>query len=276
MKYKIKNDKMQNEVKNVIDILKAKKEFSEYVKKYDIKDDKIRLKVEHIERVSQNAKKLATKLELDEEDIKLAELIGLLHDIGRFEQIKRYHTFNDKKSINHGEFGVHILFNKNDGIIRSFVEDKQYDDIIRKAIINHNKGTKEISEDLTTRELLHTKIVRDSDKIDILNILTFEKKETAWEKADLSDDIISEEIYKEFMENGSIDYGKIKSSVDLLIGHFAYVFDLNFLDSLKFIKEKNYFEKIYNRFKFNDKKTEQRYKNIYKRVNEHIEKVLGE
>lgn len=260
----------------MIDILKAKKEFAEYVKRYNIKDDKIRLKVEHIERVSQNAKKLATKLELDKEDIKLAELIGLLHDIGRFEQIKRYHTFNDKKSINHGEFGVHILFNKNDGIIRSFVKDKQYDDIIKKVIINHNKGAKDISEDLTTRELLHTKIIRDSDKIDILNLLTFEKKETAWEKADLSDDIISEEIYKEFMENGNIDYGKIKSSADLLIGHFAYVFDINFPDSLKFIKEKNYFEKIYNRFKFNDKKTEQRYESIYKRVNEHIEKVLGE
>ena len=32
---------MQNEVKNVIDTLKAKKEFAEYVKRYDIKDDKI-------------------------------------------------------------------------------------------------------------------------------------------------------------------------------------------------------------------------------------------
>ena len=260
----------------MIDILKAKKVFAEYVKNYNIKDDKIRLKIEHIERVSQNAKKLATKLELNEEDAKLAELVGLLHDIGRFEQIKRYHTFNDRESINHGEFGVHILFNKNDGIIRSFVEDKQYDDIIKKAIINHNKDAKDIPEDLTTRELLHIKIIRDSDKIDILNLLTFEKKETAWEKSDLSDDIISEEIYKEFMENKSIDYRKIKSSADLLIGHFAYVFDFNFPDSLKFIKEKNYFEKIYNRFKFNDKKTEQRYESIYKRVNEHIEKVLGE
>ena len=75
---------MHFEVKNMIDILKAKKAFAEYVKNYDIKNDKIRLKVEHIERVSQVAKKLATKLELEDEDIKLAELIGLLHDIGRY------------------------------------------------------------------------------------------------------------------------------------------------------------------------------------------------
>lgn len=260
----------------MIDILKAKKAFAEYVKKYDIKNDKIRLKIEHIERVSQTAKKLATKLELEEEDIKLAELIGLLHDIGRFEQLKRYNTFNDKNSINHGEFGVHILFNKKDGIIRNFIEEKQYDEIIEKAILNHNKDEKDIPENLTTRELLHTKIIRDSDKIDILNLLTFEKKETAWEKEDLSNDIINDDIYNEFMEKGRIDYEKRKSSADLLVGHFAYVFDFNFPESLKFIHEKRYFEKIYNRFEFNDKQTKQRYEKIYKRVNEHIKKILGE
>ena len=180
----------------MIDIIKAKKAFAEYVKNYDIENDKIRLKVEHIERVSQTAKKLATKLELEDEDIKLAELIGLLHDIGRFEQLKQYNTFVDRNSINHGEFGVHVLFNKKDGIIRNFIEDKQYDDIIKKAILNHNKDVIDIPKDLTPRELLHTKVIRDSDKIDILNLLTFEKKETAWEKADLSDDIISDETEK--------------------------------------------------------------------------------
>ena len=36
---------------------------------------------------------------LYEEDIILAEAIGLLHDIGRFEQIRTYHTFIDKDSV---------------------------------------------------------------------------------------------------------------------------------------------------------------------------------
>ena len=245
----------------MIDILRAKRAFAEYVKKYDIKNDKIRLKVEHIERVSQVAKKLATKLELEDEDIKLAELIGLLHDIGRFEQLKQYNTFIDKNSINHGEFGAHVLFNKKDGIIRNFIEDKQYDEIIKKAILNHNKNALDIPDDLTPRELLHTKIIRDSDKIDILNLLTFEKKETAWEKADLSDDIISDEIYKEFMEQK-------------LVSHFAYVFDFNFPESLELVREKKYFEKIYNRFEFINKDTMEKYIQIYKKVLEHIENTL--
>lgn len=259
----------------MIDILKAKKTFAEYVKNYDIKDDKIRLKVEHIERVSQVAKKLATKLELEDDDIKLAELIGLLHDIGRFEQLKRYDTFIDKNSINHGELGVHILFNKKDGNIRDFIDDKQYDKIIKKAILNHNKDALDIPDNLTTRELLHTKLIRDSDKIDILNLLTFEKKETAWEKADLSDEVISDEIYKEFMEKGRVDYQKRKTSADTLVGHFAYVFDFNFPESLELVSQKGYFRKIYERFEFNKKDTIEKYENVYKKVCQHIEKVLA-
>ncbi len=257
----------------MIDITKAKKSLAEYVKNYDIQSDRIRLKVEHIERVSQLAKKLSTELNLDEEDIKLAELIGLLHDIGRFEQIKRYDTFNDQKSVNHGELGVEILFNSNNGIIRNFIETTQYDGIIKNAILNHNKSKLDIPDNLTSKELLHTKIVRDSDKMDILYLLTFEKKETAWEKADLSNDIISEEIYKEFIEKGSITYSNRKSSADILVGHFSYIFDFNFPESIQFIKQQNYMEKIYERFEFHDPKTMERYKNVYNKVEEYMEKI---
>lgn len=42
-----------------IDILKAKKVFKQYVEKYNPEDEKIKIKIAHIERVSQIAKKLA-------------------------------------------------------------------------------------------------------------------------------------------------------------------------------------------------------------------------
>ena len=258
----------------MIDILRAKKAFAEYVKAYDAENEKIKLKIEHIERVSQVAKKLATKLELDGEDIKLAELIGLLHDIGRFEQVKRFNTFNDRKSVNHGEYGVHVLFNKQDGMIRKFIEDSQYDHIIKNAIYYHNKDKLDIPDNLTARELLHIKIVRDSDQIDILNILTNVKKEIAWEKADLSDDVITEEIYKEFMENGRIDYHKKKTSADSLVGHFAYIFDFNFPESIQFVKQQNYMEKIYERFVFHNSKTMEQYQNIYNKVVNYMKTVI--
>lgn len=109
----------------MIDIVRAKKAFKEYVKKYNPDDSKVKLKIAHIERTAEVAKKLATELMLEKEDIELAELIGLLHDIGRFEQIRIYHTFVDKISIDHGKLGAKILFE--DGLIRNFIEDKKYD-----------------------------------------------------------------------------------------------------------------------------------------------------
>ena len=53
----------------------------------------------------------------------------MLHDIARFEQVKRYHTFVDRNSVNHGELGVKILFEE--GLIRNFIEE--YNKIYEKV-----------------------------------------------------------------------------------------------------------------------------------------------
>lgn len=252
----------------LIDINLAKKFFSEYVKKYDYKDKQVKLKISHIERVSQMAKKLAIELSLSEEDIKLAELIGLLHDIGRFEQIKNYHTFIDSKSINHAEYGVKVLFE--DGLIRSFIESDEYDNLIRKAILNHNRL--KIEDGLSDKELLHAKLIRDADKLDIFYNLTFEDKSAVWGKDDISNEIISDEIYREYIENRAINYSHMNTGADLLVANFAYVYNLYFKQSLIFLKNKNYLEKIYKRFDFKDRITKERYENVYKQVKTYIDK----
>lgn len=250
-----------------IDILKAKQVFKEYVKNYNIEDEKIKIKIAHIERVSQIAKQLAENLKLSQEDIELAELIGLLHDIGRFEQVRKYHTFVDKDSINHGEYGVKILFEN--GLIRHFIEDDKYDEIIKLAILNHN--TPQIEKGLTERENLHAKIIRDADKIDIFSVLTTGDKKAIWEKEDLSNDKITDEIYREFMEDKRIDYKKRETSADILVSHFAYIYDFNFKQTLQIIKQNNYIEKLYKRFIFNNEETMNRYNEIYKIAKQYLE-----
>ena len=245
-----------------IDIKKAKQAFKEYVRKYNPEDEKIRLKIAHIERVSQIAKKIAIQQNLSEEDIQLAELIGLLHDIGRFDQVKLYHTFVDKDSINHGEYGAKVLFE--DGLIRNFIETDEFDEIITLSIINHNRA--KIQDGLTERQNLHARIIRDADKIDIFYLLTIEKEEILWETNNMNNEIITNEIYKEFIKNRHIDYKNIRTSGDLLVAHFAYVYDLNFRESLKIIKENSYLEKLYRRFTFKDEETMGRYNKIYRTV----------
>ena len=250
-----------------IDILKAKQIFKEYVKNYNPEDEKIKIKIAHIERVSQISKKLAENLKLSQEDIELAELIGLLHDIGRFEQVKRYNTFVDKDSINHGEYGVKILFE--DGLIREFIKNDKYDRIIKLAILNHNKA--DIEKGLTKRENLHARIIRDADKTDIFSVLTTGDKEAIWEKADLSNDIITDEIYREFIEDKSINYKNRKTSADILVSHFAYVYNFNFKETLEVIRQNNYIDKLYKRFIFNDKETMKKFNNIYETAKKYLE-----
>ena len=62
--------------------------FDEYVFKYDMNDPDINYKYHHSYRVMDAMEILAIKLNLPEKDIHLAKVIGLLHDIGRFEQDK--------------------------------------------------------------------------------------------------------------------------------------------------------------------------------------------
>ena len=72
----------------MIDIESSKKEILTYTQKDRIKNTKVQTKVEHMMRVSEISKRIASDLTLKQEQIKVAELIGLLHDIGRFEQYK--------------------------------------------------------------------------------------------------------------------------------------------------------------------------------------------
>ena len=260
----------------MIDITKAKKVFKEYIKNYDPTNGKIAIKIAHMYRVAEIAKNTAKYLRLSDEDVRLAELIGLLHDIGRFEQIKQFNTFDDKKSINHGELGIKILFQ--DNLIRKFIEDTCYDRIIYLAIINHNKNQSLLTKDVTKRERLHMNIIRDSDTLDILNIIIDDNadKKALYDKEDLTDETLSDEIYNEFMKVRELDYGKIKNSADLLITRYMFIWNMNYNYALQEIKNRQYLEKLYNKFIYKDKKTMDRITEIYAMPSRYVNKKLIE
>lgn len=256
----------------MIDILKIKEVYKEYMSNYNTNEPKIALKVAHIYRTAEKSKWIAEKLQLDKEDILLAEFIGLLHDIGRFEQVKKYNTFLDKISVNHGEYGVKVLFK--DNLIRSFIEDTRYDEIIRKAILNHNRDN--IQEDCNERELLHCKIIRDADKLDIYYALLKENIEDTYPMDRYPKEIISKKIKEDFINNHKIDYSEIKTCVDLLVAQIAYIFDINYIYSLEEIKKENYIEKLIKRFDSQDKKTIQDLNELKDIAEKYIQEKLKE
>ena len=116
----------------MIDIKKARQQFQDYVGAYDIRDERNALKIVHSYKVAEIAKELAVHQSCSQEDVELAELIGLLHDIGRFEQLKQYHTFLDAKSIDHAALGVQIL--KEQGLLSVFCDDPHQQEVMLHAI----------------------------------------------------------------------------------------------------------------------------------------------
>ena len=92
---------------------KVEKAFRDYTADYDLNDPKVKLKVDHTYRVAALSDCITDSLNLTGFDKNLAWLLGMLHDIGRFEQLRRYHTFRDAFSVNHAELSADILFREN-------------------------------------------------------------------------------------------------------------------------------------------------------------------
>lgn len=256
----------------MIDLKKAEQALNEYVSHYDDEDAKIVLKKQHIKRVRQEAKEIAQYLKLGEEDTKLAELIGLLHDVGRFEQIKRYHTFSDRNSVDHADLGLEILFQ--DGYIHKFIQDDQYDSIVYKAIHNHNKYR--IEEGLTQQELLQSKIIRDADKIDILKLKVAEPLETFFNKEEMEHESISEEVYQQFLKCQTINRDIVKTAMDMWVVDIAFIFDLYYPISLKKIKENGYIHDLITRIPYREEETKRKMLEIEKVAYKYMQKRIEE
>lgn len=255
-----------------INIEEAKEEFIEYTEKFNTKDENIERKQQHSLRVMKIAEQIATNLKLNEEQIQLATLIGLLHDIGRFKQYTEIGLGDNLEGFDHGDYGAKVLFEE--GLIRKFIETNKYDEIIKKSIKNHNKFS--IETGLTQEELLFAKLIRDADKIDILYesiYIFYRNNEEVVNKS-----VLSEKIYNEFLKKATIKKeknAKIKF-IDDITCVISFIYDINYKTSFEIIKEKDYINKIIDRYNFQDQSTKTKVEEIRKLANEYIEEKTTE
>lgn len=259
----------------MIDFEQAQIAFKEYLQAYNLEYGKIELKIRHTYGVVKASEYLSKKLLLNEEDIELAKLIALLHDIGRFEQIKQFDSFIDYKTTDHAKLGNEILFNKN--LIRNFIVDRQYDNIISKSILNHNKLT--IEHNLEDKELLHAKIIRDADKIDNFRVKAEDDFKNIIDNADketLENDVISNRIFHDFMDNKVIVREDRNTYLDFWVSYIAFIFDFNFTSGLEYIQQMDYINKVANRLEYKNTDTKQKMHKIKKHAIEYIQDRLRE
>lgn len=241
--------------------------FAEYVRNYDPSDEKIKLKIDHTYRVAGLCQRIAESLGLSEPDVDIAWLLGMLHDIGRFEQIRRFGTFNDAQSVDHAEFGADLLFKE--GLIRKFAEgyyeecelaepENQEDEQIIKNNEHHNKDTGllemairqhnkyRVKEDLTERQRMFCDILRDADKVDIFKVNADIPMEIIYDVTTeaLKNGVITKEVLESFYKKETVLKSVRRSAVDHIVGHISLLFELVYKESYRQAKEQGYVYKL--------------------------------
>lgn len=254
-----------------MDRKRALETFADYVEAYDSKDEKVRLKIEHTYRVSSLCESIAKSLDMEEEDINMAWLIGLLHDIGRFEQLKNYGTFNDEQSINHAQYGADILFKQGklwDYIDRSKTAQSE-ENLIWTAIYYHNAYRIPENLDETTERFCH--IIRDADKIDILKVNVEFPLEEIYNisSEELRSGQVTEEVLASFYEEHAVLRTLKKAAVDNVVGHISLVYELVYPISIQLVEEQGYLEELMN-FHSNNPVTMKQFEKIRKKMREYI------
>lgn len=210
-------------------------EFTQFTHNFDFKEKEIKRKYFHSLRVQTLCENIAKEEKLPDDKIAIISAVGLLHDYGRFYQWTKYHTFSDQKSIDHGDYAVDELFNKNH--IKDYVKNKKDYSTIYNAIKYHNKYA--IPKELKKEDQIMCKIIRDADKLDILYIYTLAGL-TSYEKGEITPDIATQ-----FKNHELILSVNRKSKIDYILQTLALVYDLNFSYSFKYLKSNKTIDKIF-------------------------------
>lgn len=212
---------------------KEEKLFTEYVRNYNPDDSQIRLKIVHTWKVVQAADEIAKSLDLNPEQKRLVHLAALFHDIGRFEQVRRYHTFHDAKSVDHAALGAEILQQEN--FLDDLTEEERAQVI--EAVRVHSRF--QIPEEDEGFQRTLDQIVRDADKIDIFRVsATEDPKDTSGATLETIDqDRISPLVYEAILQNRSVLRKDRQSHLDFWISFLGFICDLNFPASSRMVLE---------------------------------------
>jgi putative nucleotidyltransferase with HDIG domain len=224
--------------------------FLDYTQKFKTNDQEfnyhIILKEKHTLRVVQEILYIGRELHLKDEDLQIAELAALFHDIGRFEQLKQFKTYVDRLSVNHAELGVQIL---NDLRVLKELDDMSRS-IVTESVRLHNKAF--LPSTTEPRTLFFTKLVRDADKLDIFKIAI----DYYSQPHSNSDGVVmlhlpdtpevSDQICESLIAGKLASYDFLKTLNDFKLLQIGWAYDINFLPTYKRLKEKRYLELIYN------------------------------
>ena len=222
--------------------------FEDYVRQFSSDDpivqENIDLKAGHTRRVCEAIVDIGGSLDLSKEDLCMAEVCALLHDIGRFEQYIQYRTFSDYRSEDHAVLGVKVI--KANHVLNDL--ESAMADIILRVVGCHNRASLPVGED--DRCIFFLKLLRDADKVDIWQVVTDyyqnarnNRKQSI--ELDLPDiDHVSDPVYKALMNGEIAQMGELKTLNDFKLLQIGWIYDVNYPRTFQIVRERSYLEKI--------------------------------
>jgi putative nucleotidyltransferase with HDIG domain len=229
-----------------------RKRFKQYIQSLPASDEfilqHIQLKISHTYHVVRNSHLIARLSQWAGPDIIMAKTIGLLHDLGRFEQFIEFRTFDDSLSVNHAQLGIEISEKK--GFI-SCISDPSDRNMVTQTILNHNIAS--ILPDTDRRVGVFARLLRDADKLDIWRLLTemnvvnkiLPNKDPMINEA--SEYRVPASIVQCFRNRSTVSASEAKTMNDFRLQRLSWIFDMNFRATFVLLRQRNYIEKILSR-----------------------------
>ena len=222
--------------------------FSDYCRTFYTENEEdnrnIRLKEEHTARVCGAMELLADSLALSAADRRIAAAVALFHDVGRFEQYRRFRTFKDSASINHAALGVRVLVEE--GVLAGLPEEERR--LIASSVGLHNVFR--VPAGLGERHRQFLRLIRDADKLDIWRVFIEFYRQPEGERASavgLGFPDIPEctpEVVATLLRGEMVDLATLRTLNDFKLLQLSWVFDLNFPRSRELVRELGYVERL--------------------------------
>ncbi len=201
--------------------------------------ENIHLKITHSKNVLSHCENIAKTENLNAEDFFIAQLCGLFHDIGRFEQFTKYNTFKDDESVYHGALGADVIEKE------EFLNDlpENIKSLVITAVLNH--GLIRIPANTKGKALFFSGLIRDADKADIFGIVAKYYRSKGPRNIALEyglDDSpqISEKVLNCFLNSELISKDDLQTLNDFKTMQLAWIFDLNFNYTKQYILNCNF------------------------------------
>jgi len=196
------------------------------------------LKEEHTSRVIAVMSRLTRTMQLSENDCRIAAVTALFHDLGRFPQYRRYRTFRDPDSENHAKLSLRELTRHR--VLHCLDSTERH--LSGRAVIFHNRHF--LSDCLDPATLLHCRLIRDADKVDILRVMADEFRRPKSQQNPVvtlgldPEKGVRDEVYSSLFEKRIMNYTELENANEFKVLQMSWVFDINFRPTFEILRER--------------------------------------